>query len=164
VIRRVPDDALPSALSASATRRGTALILVDVDFFKAINDGHGHPVGDDALVQIAGVLTRAVRFGDAVVSRLGGDELAVLLPGCSADVAARRAEDLVDAVRRAPLPLLDGRLLPLSVSVGVAHAPQHDTELRALYAAADAALYQAKHGGRDRSAVAEVPERAAVAS
>jgi diguanylate cyclase (GGDEF)-like protein len=115
-------------------------------------------------VHLAGVLTRAVRFGDAVVSRLGGDELAVLLPGCSVEVATRRADDLVDAVRRAPLPLPDGRLLPQSVSVGVAHAPQHAIELRALYAAADAALYQAKQPGRGRSAVADVTDGAASAT
>ncbi len=164
VTRRVLDDALASALSASATDRGTALVLVDVDRFKSINDGHGHPVGDDALVHLAGVLTGAVRATDAVVSRLGGDELAVLLPGCSAAVAARRAEHLVAAVRAAPLPLPDGRLLPLTVSVGVAHAPDHATDLRDLYAAADAALYAAKRGGRDRSAVAAAPGAAEVAA
>jgi len=134
---------------------------VDVDQFKSINDAHGHPVGDDALVHLAGVLTTAVRSSDTVISRLGGDELAILLPGCSADVAARRAADLVEAVRRAPLPLPDGRLLPVSVSVGVAHAPEHARELRELYSAADAALYRAKLGGRDRHAVAPVPDVAA---
>jgi diguanylate cyclase (GGDEF)-like protein len=164
VTRRVLDDALASALSASATDRGTALVLVDVDRFKSINDGHGHPVGDDALVHLAGVLTRAVRTGDAVVSRLGGDELAVLLPGCSAEVAVRRAEDLVAAVRATPLPLSDGRLLPLTVSVGVAHAPDHAGDLRDLYAVADAALYEAKRGGRDQWAVAAGPGAAEVAT
>ena len=111
-------------------------------------------MGDDALVHLARVLTGAIRATDAVVSRLGGDELAVLLPGCSAEVAARRAEDLVAAVRATPLPLPDGRLLPLTVSVGVAHAPDHASDLCDLYGAADAALYAAKRGGRDRSAVA----------
>jgi diguanylate cyclase (GGDEF)-like protein len=157
VTRRVLDDALASALSASATHRGTALILIDVDRCKSINDGHGHPVGDDALVHLAGVLCGAVRVTDAVVSRLGGDELAVLLPGCSAEVAARRAEDLVAAVREAPLPLADGRCLPLTVSIGVAHAPDHAADMRGLYAAADAALYQAKRGGRNGFALAAVP-------
>jgi len=69
VTRRVLDDALASALSASASDRGTALVLVDVDRFESINDGHGHPVGDDALVHLARVLTGTVRAGDAVVSR-----------------------------------------------------------------------------------------------
>ena len=154
VTRRVLDDALAAALSSAASAQGTALILVDVDEFKAINDGHGHPVGDDALRHLAAVLARSVREDDAVVSRMGGDELAVLLPGCSADVAATRAEDLVNAVRAAPLPLADGTVLPITISVGVAQVPRHAVGLRELYAAADAALYTAKRAGRDRWATA----------
>jgi diguanylate cyclase (GGDEF)-like protein len=107
-------------------------------------------VGDDALVHLAGLIRDHVRAGDAVLSRLGGDELAVLLPGCPAEVAAQRAEELLTAVRATPMTLPDGALLALSVSVGVAHAPQHASGTRALYAAADAALYRAKSGGRDR--------------
>jgi GGDEF domain-containing protein len=89
VTRRVLDDALAGALSASATPEGTALVLVDVDTVTSINDRHGHPVGDDALVHLAGVLRRHVRAQDAVLGRLGGDELAVLLPGCSPATAGR---------------------------------------------------------------------------
>ncbi|KQS71872.1 GGDEF domain-containing protein [Modestobacter sp. Leaf380] len=154
VTRRVLDDALATALSSAASSQGTALILVDVDDFKAVNDGHGHPVGDDALRHLATVLARSVREDDAVVSRMGGDELAVLLPGCSPEVAADRAGDLVAAVRASPLPLADGSWLPLTVSVGVAQAPRHAVALRELYTAADTALYQAKRAGRDRCAVA----------
>lgn len=149
VTRRVLDDALASALSASAGQ-GTALVLVDIDKFKAVNDGHGHPVGDDALRHLSAVLRRAVRDTYAVVSRMGGDELAGLLPGCPRDVAERRAQDLVRAVRAEPLPLPDGGRLPLTVSVGVAHAPGHASGMRPLYAAADGALYNAKRAGRDR--------------
>ncbi|MEX5721069.1 GGDEF domain-containing protein [Geodermatophilus maliterrae] len=154
VTRRVLDDALSSALSASSTPEGTALVLVDVDSFKSVNDSYGHPVGDDALVHLAGLLRQHVRSGDAVLGRLGGDELAVLLPGCSLATAAERAEHLVTAVRATPLQLTDGTLLALSVSVGVAHAPQHATELRTLYAAADGALYEAKRAGRGRAVLA----------
>jgi len=154
VTRRVLDDALAAALSSAASAQGTALILVDVDDFKAVNDGHGHPVGDDALRHLAGVLAASVREDDAVVSRMGGDELAVLLTGCSAQAATARADDLVDAVRAAPLHLPDGTLLPVTVSVGVAQVPRHAAGLRELYAAADAALYEAKRGGRNRWAAA----------
>jgi diguanylate cyclase (GGDEF)-like protein len=129
-------------------------VLIDVDSFKAINDSHGHPVGDDVLVHLSTVLRGRVRAEDAVLSRLGGDELAVLLPGCSRDVAVRRAEDLHDAVRSTPLPLSDGGLLALSISVGVAHVAQDSTDRRGLYTAADNALYDAKRAGRDRVAVA----------
>jgi diguanylate cyclase (GGDEF)-like protein len=154
VTRRSFDEALRQALSMAGRPEGTALILVDIDGFKDINDTYGHPVGDDVLVHLATVLSEQVRAGDAVVSRLGGDELAVLLPDCTADTATRRAQQLVDAVRATPLELPDGGLVAISVSAGVAHAPRRVTELRSLYIAADAALYQAKQAGRDRAAVA----------
>jgi diguanylate cyclase (GGDEF)-like protein len=154
VTRRVLDDALAAALSSAASGLGTALVVVDVDDFKAVNDGHGHPVGDDALRHLAGVLARSVRADDAVVSRMGGDELAVLLPGCSAEVAVARAAEMVAAVRAAPLRLPDGSLLPLTISVGVAQVPRHAVGLRELWTAADDALYVAKRAGRDQFAAA----------
>ncbi|MGY1688936.1 GGDEF domain-containing protein [Geodermatophilus sp. SYSU D01105] len=157
VTRRVLDEALAEALEGAGSGAGTALVLVDVDSFKQINDAHGHPVGDDALVHLAGVIRRQVRAGDAVVGRLGGDELAVLLPGCVPETATRRAGELLEAVRATPLTLPDGTLLALSVSVGVAHAPRDATRVRELYAAADAALYRAKRGGRGRVEVAPGP-------
>jgi diguanylate cyclase (GGDEF)-like protein len=154
VNRRVLDDALARALTEPTGPLGVALVLVDIDAFKTVNDQHGHPVGDDALVHVAGLLRSVVRAGDAVLSRVGGDELAVLLPECPPDVAARRAGQLLDAVRSTPLVLDDGTALALSVSLGVAHAPTSARGLEGLYAAADAALYAAKRGGRDRLAVA----------
>jgi diguanylate cyclase (GGDEF)-like protein len=156
VNRRVLDEALSAALASRAAPQGTALVLVDVDSFKSINDEHGHPVGDDALAHLAGVLRTVVRAGDAVLSRMGGDELAVLLPDCPADVAVRRATEVLDAVRATPLTLADGTLLAISASLGVAHAPSHAVGLEELYAAADAALYAAKRGGRGRVEVAGV--------
>ena len=156
VNRRVFDEALETTL-ARPIAAGMALVLIDVDAFKSINDAHGHPVGDDVLVHLASVLAEQVRPDDAVLSRLGGDELAVLLPGCSADVAAVRAHALLEAVRTTPLPLDGGSTLHLSISVGVAHLPEHSRDLRGLYSAADAALYEAKRSGRGRVAVASSP-------
>ncbi len=157
VTRRVLDDAAVAALAATRPRGGTALVLLDVDHFKAVNDGHGHPVGDRALQLVAGLLTASVRRSDAVVSRLGGDELAILLRGCTLDAAAARAAALVGSVRRTPLVLPGAGALALTVSVGVAHAPTHADDLRSLYGAADEALYEAKRAGRDGYAVA--PDR-----
>ena len=154
VNRRVLDEALSTALATPTTPQGTALVLVDVDSFKTINDQHGHPVGDDALTHIAGVLRTVVRSGDAVLSRMGGDELAILLPDCPPDIAQRRAAEVLDAVRGEPLVLPDGTVLSLSVSIGVAHAPSHAVGLEELYAAADAALYAAKRAGRNQVQVA----------
>ena len=151
--RRAFDGALDAHLARSVSA-GTALVLIDVDAFKTINDSHGHPVGDDVLVHLAGVLRENVRAEDAVLSRLGGDELAVLMPGCSPDVAVQRAEDLLAAVHSTPMTLGDGRLLALSISVGVAHLPQHSDDRRGLYIAADAALYEAKRAGRGRVSAA----------
>lgn len=151
--RRAFDEALETALNRSVPG-GTALVLIDVDSFKWINDNHGHPVGDDVLVHLAGVLRGRIRADDAVLSRLGGDELAVLLPGCSRDVAARRAEDLLEAVRAHPLTLPDGTLVALSISLGVAHVPRYSRDRRGLYTSADAALYDAKRAGRGRVALA----------
>jgi diguanylate cyclase (GGDEF)-like protein len=154
VNRRVFDDALAVALTGSAADDGTALLLLDVDSFKQINDEHGHPVGDDALVHLAGIIRRQIRAGDAVLSRLGGDELAVLLPGCAADVAVARAESVLETVLSTPLTLPDGTLLAMSVSVGVAHRRVGALGMREFYAAADRALYRAKRAGRGRVEVA----------
>jgi diguanylate cyclase (GGDEF)-like protein len=151
--RRAFDEALETALERPVPG-GTALVLIDVDSFKAINDTHGHPVGDDVLVHLARVLRGRIRTEDAVLSRLGGDELAVLLPGCAREVALRRAEELLDAVRAEPFALPDGSLVSLSISLGVAHLPRHSRDRRGLYTSADNALYDAKRAGRGRVALA----------
>jgi diguanylate cyclase (GGDEF)-like protein len=149
--RRVLDQATNAVLTASQSVTGTALILIDVDRFKAVNDGHGHTVGDDVLVQLATMLTAQARVDD-VVCRMGGDELAVLMPGCSRDAGCQRAEQLCEAVRLHEFGSYDGVRLRLTVSAGVAHAPTDAASPQSLYAAADAALYEAKRSGRDRVA------------
>jgi diguanylate cyclase (GGDEF)-like protein len=156
VNRRSFDEALETALNRPVGA-GTALVLIDVDSFKTINDSHGHPVGDAVLVHLAEVLRAQIRTDDALVSRLGGDELAVLLRNCTPEVAARRAEDLLLAVRSTPLPLADGTLLSLSISLGVAHVPERQGDLTALYHDADVALYDAKRGGRGRVGISASP-------
>jgi diguanylate cyclase (GGDEF)-like protein len=152
--RRVLDDAARSALTSDHGDGGTALVMVDIDRFKTVNDRFGHPIGDAALVHIADVLAARTR-PDTVISRIGGDEIAFLLPGSALPVALKRAEDLVRTIRESPMRLPNGDLLWLSVSIGVAHAPlPHDDEtMLELYAEADAALYNAKRAGRDRVGV-----------
>jgi diguanylate cyclase (GGDEF)-like protein len=158
--RRVLDDAVRSALTSDDSDDGTALCMLDVDRFKSVNDRYGHPIGDTALIHIATILGENTR-PDTVICRIGGDEIAFLLPGCPQAVAQRRAERLVKLIRETPMTLPDGGLLRLSVSVGVAHAPlpHHDETLRELYAEADAALYNAKRAGRDRVGVPDAPHR-----
>jgi diguanylate cyclase (GGDEF)-like protein len=147
--RRVLDRAAQSALSGAASGEGTALILLDVDAFKSINDRFGHPGGDEVLVGLAKLLIAGCRAND-IVSRLGGDEIALLLPGCSPQALRRRADQIVWDVRAHAFTLDDGQELSISVSAGIAHSPTHAQDLRFLYASADAALYEAKRAGGNR--------------
>ncbi len=156
VTRRVLDQAAQSALSGAASGAGTGLIVLDVDEFKAINDQHGHPGGDTVLVQLAALLRSGVDSED-IISRLGGDEIAILLPGCSIEELNRRAEQVMVDVRAHRFALAGDQLITVSISAGLAHAPTHAIDLRRLYAAADAALYEAKRGGRNRIAAAGSP-------
>ena len=156
VTRRVFDEAAATALTGASSEEGTSLVLLDVDPCNAINDKFGHPGGDEVLVQLAQLLVADIRRGD-VVCRLGGDEIAVLLPGCAREDALHRAEEILEAVRthvfHVPGTEED---LRVSVSMGLAHAPSEASDVRSLYATADAALYRAKQGGRGQVAVAEV--------
>jgi diguanylate cyclase (GGDEF)-like protein len=152
--RRVLDEAAGSALSGASSGAGTALILLDVDHFKSINDRYGHPAGDEVLVQLARHLLVQSRDND-VVCRLGGDEIAVLLPGCGYGTAVARAESVLAIVTEHHFLLDDGTTVPVSISIGCAHMPTNATDLRALYSAADGALYEAKRTGRGRVAVAQ---------
>lgn len=149
VTRRVFDEAAASALSGAGCAQGTGLILLDIDHFKRVNDEHGHPAGDAVLVQVSELLQRGTRDSDTI-SRLGGDEIAILLAGCSIDTLRRRADDIVREVRAHSF-VVDGiDPFRLSVSIGLAHLPTHGSNLRALYGAADASLYLAKGAGRDQ--------------
>jgi len=155
VTRRVLDQAAASALSGATSDEGTSLILLDVDHFKTINDQLGHPAGDQVLVELAELIVQSTRSVD-VVCRLGGDEIAVLLPACSREDAGRRAEGLLATVREHTF-IVDeagGTMLTVSVSLGLAHAPSDAMDLRTLYTAADTALYEAKRAGRGRLEVA----------
>ncbi len=151
--RTVLDQAAVSALSGAASGEGTALALLDIDAFKRINDTYGHPAGDQALIQVAALLSAECLPSD-VVSRLGGDEIAVLLPGCSLDAALTRTERLLTTIRAHRFDLGVGAAVTISVSIGVAHAPSHANDLRGLYATADEAMYRAKRGGKDQIAAA----------
>jgi diguanylate cyclase (GGDEF)-like protein len=152
--RRVLDEAAGSALSGASSDAGTALILLDVDHFKSINDRYGHPAGDQVLVQLARHLLARSRASD-VVCRLGGDEIAVLMPGCAYATAVARAESVLAAITEHPFLLDDGTTVPVSLSIGCAHMPTDAAGLHHLYTAADGALYDAKRAGRGRVMLAQ---------
>jgi diguanylate cyclase (GGDEF)-like protein/PAS domain S-box-containing protein len=126
---------------------GTALLLLDLDGFKMVNDSLGHEVGDALLVQVAGRLLEQVRPGDAV-GRLGGDQFLVLAHECDSAEAAALAFRLQ---RSFALPFAADRVsVPLSVSIGVAVAHPGTHDAHALLSDSDAAMYAAKGSGRDR--------------
>ncbi|MDE2406719.1 MAG: GGDEF domain-containing protein [Xanthomonadaceae bacterium] len=132
--------------------RPLALCIIDVDLFKPINDRYGHIQGDDVLRRIAGILRAHLRSED-VAARIGGEEFALLLSECEMAAARQHAERLREAVASTSFTLA-GDPLQVTISLGVAGlAPGCDTRT-ALMAAADAALYRAKHEGRNRVCVA----------
>ena len=126
-----------------------ALLLLDIDYMKSINDEHGHPFGDIVIRHIAQKLTQVSRDTDTA-ARLGGEEFALLLAGVDAEKAEKAAQRL--------LTILSGEVIEgkrsVTVSIGLAACPAHANSERTLYAASDAALYTAKNGGRNRVAVA----------
>ena len=129
--------------------RPLALVLLDLDHFKAINDRHGHPAGDAVLRTVAARITEPVRTIDRV-ARIGGEEFAVLLMETSLEEEAAAAQRLVEAVRCEPVSVGDGVRLPVTISAGVAVAPKHAEDPAALIQVADKALYSAKRNGRNR--------------
>ncbi len=127
-----------------------AVLMIDIDHFKKLNDQHGHPAGDAVLSGVAGVLRANVRPTDHV-SRYGGEEFTVVLPDTTRAAAVVIAERLRTAVRAAGLRDGGGKALPsVTISICGASLTADMTTADALIAKADAALYQSKHGGRDR--------------
>jgi diguanylate cyclase (GGDEF)-like protein len=126
-----------------------ALLLVDLDDFKRINDTHGHPCGDAVLRAVAGILRSSVRPMD-LPCRIGGDEFAVVFPGVTRDLARTRAESIRQRICEDPLDLRGfGKRMTVSVSLGGAFYGEGDT-VSELFARADQALYEAKRRGKNR--------------
>ena len=134
-------------LRASRSGRPLSLALLDVDRFKAINDGHGHPAGDAVLQAIAAELGRVTRGGD-VVGRFGGEEFAVLMPDTSLAMARTAGERLRAAIAKRVIDFPDGTSGRVTISVGVALLAGSEG-CDHLISRADAALYEAKADGRN---------------
>jgi diguanylate cyclase (GGDEF)-like protein len=128
-----------------------ALLMVDIDHFKRINDTYGHEVGDQAIVAVAGALSAAMRSID-LVARFGGEEFVLLMPEASLETAGGAAERLRETVSQLCIDVEGGLSISLTISVGVAASyPQEAPDSpSALLVRADKALYQAKKDGRDR--------------
>lgn len=154
---------------ADATGSRVALLFLDLDNFKSVNDTHGHLAGSQVLKEVGYVLRRTVRLPGVTLARYGGDEFVVILPGLDVDAAAKVAEEIRQAIRKQPF--LRGRFSwapgpvefqgPLTCSVGVAVYPDHvpregtsDQKRNLLLREADQAMYEAKNSGKDRVVVA----------
>jgi diguanylate cyclase (GGDEF)-like protein/PAS domain S-box-containing protein/excisionase family DNA binding protein len=137
--------------SALASGEKGAVLQLDVDHFKYVNDNFGHRAGDQLLIAIGGVLKDAVKGRSARVFRLGGDEFAVHLPDALRGEAVETAERVLDALRRfKPQVAPDACLSTLSASIGIATYPFQGGDVATLLANIDIAMYQAKDDGRNR--------------
>ena len=151
VANRRRSEELMGQLLHLAARQGQPLSLavVDLDHFKQVNDQYGHGVGDEVLRRVARLLERSFRAED-VVARWGGEEFVVAMYGMDRDDGVQRIAELLEILRGEPFEAGDGETFQVTFSGGVAQFPMDGADLGTLYRAADAALYQAKEGGRDR--------------
>ena len=151
--RRGFQDAAERALrNAQRQQQPLAVVVADIDNFKAINDRHGHDAGDRALRHFATRLERLVRRGD-LVGRIGGEEFALLL----VNTRARNAVEVVERIRRdiAAMPVEGASSISMTASFGITDLRPGDISLAALMSRADRALYRSKLEGRDRVTSAE---------
>jgi len=126
-----------------------ALVMVDIDHFKAVNDTHGHLAGDAVLREVAKTLTAQLRTVDRV-ARIGGEEFALVLVQTGRSAATEVAQRVVKAVAASPVIIESGVSLRLTISAGLAVLPEDVSWLELLIGAADRSLYAAKRGGRNR--------------
>jgi diguanylate cyclase (GGDEF)-like protein len=154
--RRYFDEAAERELSrAQRHERPLVFMVLDVDHFKRFNDTHGHDAGDLLLREVGQLLRSSVRQSD-VACRYGGEEFVLILPESPLEEARRRADQIRLAFHQLGLPYQGKSLGTISVSIGVAAYPDHGNDRVTLLRNADAALYRAKHEGRDRVMLATI--------
>lgn len=134
---------------AQRKSRQLAAIMLDIDYFKRVNDTFGHAAGDEVLRSVANLLTAEIRETD-LACRYGGEEFLLLMPETGLETALARAEDLRRKVGALRLRHQEKELGPITISLGVAVLPDHAAGCKALVTAADTALYEAKGAGRNR--------------
>ncbi len=153
--RRYTDETLAREIHRASREASVISVLVmDVDFFKKFNDTFGHQAGDRVLATLGSLLRKKTRESD-IASRIGGEELAVVLPGASTAEAHRRAEAIREEVSRMEV-IHEGKDIgPVTLSIGVAAYPEHGETADEIVRVADTALYRAKREGRNRVIVAD---------
>jgi diguanylate cyclase (GGDEF)-like protein len=153
--RRYMEESLERVVSAAGRRhQPLAVLMLDLDHFKEYNDTHGHAAGDAILRELGRLLLSHTR-GEDVSCRYGGEEFVLVLPDVVLNVAAMRADQLRSEFKRLVQQHNHAGEASLTLSIGIAIAPEHGLSSKALLEAADAALYLAKKGGRDRVVIAE---------
>ncbi len=154
VNRRYLDETLDREL-ARAMREGypVAVMMIDIDYFKRLNDTYGHLAGDEMLRALATLFAHGARTED-IICRFGGEEFAIVLPKMPLDIAHARADEWRAKFEHTPVPFGEFALRS-TLSVGIAMFPGNGRSRDQLIDAADAALYRAKHAGRNRVEVAE---------
>ena len=156
-------------MSADRHQRSLSLLMVDIDFFKRVNDNHGHQTGDQVLQTLVGLLNKTIRPGD-ILARYGGEEFIIILPETDEDSAMAMAERVRGTVEGYSFNCPIGVDIGVTVSIGCANRRVHAMASEDLVKAADAALYQAKKTGRNRAVLARdltgegTPERKLVAA
>jgi diguanylate cyclase (GGDEF)-like protein len=152
--RRYLNEILPRELHrAQRQSQPLSIIMIDIDYFKQINDKYGHEAGDDVLKHISLLLQERFRKSD-IPCRFGGEEFILVLPETSLNVAVQKSEQLRQAIIDLPLIFQGKTIKGLTISLGVASFPQYGQSANELIAAADQALYKAKKLGRNRVEVA----------
>ena len=147
--RRAFEDSIKAEVHRALRHaRPLSLVMFDLDHFKKVNDTYGHMAGDHVLKTVASVVRSRIRQGD-VLARYGGEEFALLLPETSKATAAQLAEEIRAAVANAEVTFED-QIIPVTVSLGVAEVTSDLPTPHELVKAADARLYDAKRGGRNR--------------
>ena len=149
--RRFLDDAMVSQLELA--RNGgmsLSLMMVDLDYFREINEKYGQEAGDHCIVEVVGIINRVLRESD-ILARFGGDEFTILMPDTACEAALGIAERTrLDVESKGILKGYSGGEMGLTLSIGVASFPDHGDDAKSLKEMADQALYRAKEGGRNR--------------
>ena len=155
--RRYMEEALNREVQrAERHHSSVGIIMLDVDHFKKFNDSHGHEAGDVVLERLGELLQNNIRGGD-IACRYGGEEFLLILPDTTLEIAAMRARELLDRSRQLQI-VHQHNTFSITISLGVSALPEHGQTIHKIVNAADTALYQAKHSGRDQVAIAPLPQ------
>ncbi|MBI3229807.1 MAG: diguanylate cyclase [Burkholderiales bacterium] len=152
--RRHFETCLNAILHESSGKFLVAVVILDLDFFKRVNDTYGHAFGDEVLIQFAQLVQAEVRSGD-MLCRYGGEEFCLLLRAVDSETARNKMTQIAEKYRKLDIRLDKHHLIGCTFSAGIAEYPRHGSTRHELLMRADTALYVAKMAGRDRAMVAE---------